>query len=89
MLIEAARMPGAASALLYDYELHWRALGGCEHNWFALASQYDTYQLGLTEDLRVLDTPRYQAVASLAVGDSSPGASGSKLNDGGSAPNPP
>lgn len=68
MMIEATRAQGAAGVLLNDYELNWRALGGCEHNWFALASLYDTYQWGLTEDLRVLSTPRYQAVASIVAG---------------------
>ena len=67
MMIEATRAQGAAGVLLNDYELHWQALGGCEHNWFALASQYDVYQWGLVEDLRALNTPRFQAIASLAA----------------------
>jgi hypothetical protein len=74
VMIEAARAPGAAAVLLYDFELHWRALGGCEHNWFALASAYGQYQWGLTEDLRVLNTSRYAAVASLSAAAARAGA---------------
>lgn len=60
-----------AAPVSYDFTHNWLPLPSAgECNYFALASQYDVYQWGLTENYNNLSTPKYEAVAALLARDS-------------------
>lgn len=66
--IQANRLPGAADVMTYDFDTAWAPLGGAEYNYYALATQYDEYQWGLTDDMRNLTTVKWTTAAAIAAG---------------------
>lgn len=74
-IIAANRGAAWGAAMVRDYAVNWRPVAGDgEYNYFALASQYGEdlpvprYQWGLTEDVFVTNTSKFNAVRSLLAG---------------------
>ena len=63
--IRANRVPGMKDLVLYDAK-NWFGLGGDMYMYFAAPGAYSRYGCwGLSEDVRQLDTPKWQAIYEL------------------------
>lgn len=66
--IRANRVPGMKALVLYD-AARWFALGGDMYMYFAAPGAYSRYGCwGLSEDIRQLNTPKWQAIYELTGG---------------------
>jgi hypothetical protein len=63
--IRANRLPGMGDLVKYDAQ-RWFSLGGDLYMYFAMPGAYSRYGCwGLSEDIRQLDTPKWQAIYQL------------------------